>query len=291
MTRWLKEPLLHFALIGALIFGVSAWRTPRTESAASGDNDIAVTAGVVERLRAGYERQFGQAPDETELRGLVTAYLREEVLYREAMAMGLDRDDTIVRRRMAQKMEFLTNDITSAEPPDETALQDYLAKNAPRYAKPAQVSFRHVYLSREKRGAKAEADAGEALASLTRGASDETMGDAFLHGFEFAKQDPNEIGALFGKDFAEKITTQSVGVWQGPVASSYGLHLVRVDRKSEPKGVTLSEVRDAVMRDWSDEKRRQANDAFLEGLRSRYVITIDEAALISATENVQTAQP
>ena len=116
MNRWLKEPLLHFALIGALIFGVSAWRTPRTESAAS-ENRIAVTAGVVERLRAGYERQFGQVPDETELRGLVTAYLREEVLYREAMAMGLDRDDTIVRRRMAQKMEFLTNDITSANVP------------------------------------------------------------------------------------------------------------------------------------------------------------------------------
>ncbi len=103
----------------------------------------------------GYERQFGKSPDAEELRGLVTAHIREEVLCREALALGLDRDDTIVRRRLAQKMEFLTDDLAGAAEPEDAAVRNFFETNAARYAKPAQVSFRHVYFSKEKRGAKA----------------------------------------------------------------------------------------------------------------------------------------
>src|SRR6185436_15580919 len=123
-------------------------------------------------------RQFGQAPDAKELRGLVTAHIREEVLCREALALGLDRDDTIVRRRLAQKMEFLTGDLAGGAEPNEAAVRDFFETNAGRYARPAQVSFRHVYFSRDKRGAKSESAAREALAALGRGASDEAMGAA-----------------------------------------------------------------------------------------------------------------
>src|SRR6186713_1691045 len=157
MKKLLKEPLLHFLILGALIFALNTWRDAarpaKIESA-----HIEVTAAVIERLRAGYERQFGQAPDETEMRGLVEAHIREEVLCREALALGLDRDDTIVRRRMAQKMEFLTQDIATAVAPDEASLEKFFAQHAERYAKPAQVSFRHVYFSSEKHGAKLDAD-------------------------------------------------------------------------------------------------------------------------------------
>ena len=232
IMKFFREPLLHFVALGALIFAVNAWREPR-RPAEDATARIEVTAAVVERLRAGYERQFNRAPDEEELRGLVTTHVREEVLCREALALGLDRDDTIVRRRLAQKMEFLTDDITGAAEPDEAALQKFFAENAARYARPARVSFRHVYLSKEKRGANADAAAKEALAALGKGVSDETLGDAFLHGFEFSEREPEDITALFGREFAAQVATLREGAWSGPVASSYGLHLVRVEARAE----------------------------------------------------------
>jgi len=241
-----------------------------------------VTAAVIERLRSGYERQFGQAPDADELRGLVTAHIREEVLYREALALGLDRADTIVRRRLAQKMEFLTDDVAGAAEPDEAALRAFFERNAARYAKPAQVSFRHVYFSPEKRGTKGEAVARESLAALAKGASDEEMGDPFLHGFEFAARDAQEITALFGGGFAEQVAVLPVGEWRGPVSSSYGLHLVRVEARGATQPAAFDPVRTTVVRDFNEERRRTVNREVFEKLRERHQVTVDEAALAKA---------
>lgn len=281
MNRWLKEPLLHFVLLGALIFAINAWREVgrSTQKAVA---RIEVTPVVVERLRAGYERQFGRSPDEEELRGLVTAHIREEVLCREALALGLDRDDTIVRRRLAQKMEFLTDDITGAVEPDEAALQKFFAENAARYARAARVSFRHVFFSREKRGASAEAVARESVVALQKGASEEAMGDAFLHGFEFAEREGEELAALFGPDFPARLAALPTCAWQGPVASSYGLHLVRIDARTDATPVKLDNVRATVVRDFNDERRRSANREVFERLRERYQVSVDEAALTKA---------
>ena len=186
MKKLLKEPLLHFLALGAVIFALNAWRERARPTEASAAR-IEVTAAVIDRLRAGYERQFGQAPDAEEMRGLVTAHIREEVLCREALALGLDRDDTIVRRRLAQKMEFLTDDIATAAVPEDAAVREFFEKNAARYAKPGRVTFRHVYFSKEKRGTGTEAAATAALAALQKGASDEAFGDPFLHGYRVCR--------------------------------------------------------------------------------------------------------
>jgi peptidyl-prolyl cis-trans isomerase C len=281
MKRWLKEPLLHFACLGALIFAANAWR----ERGRAGENAgarIEITEGTIAWLREGYSKQWHRAPDAEELRGLVNDHLREEVLYREALAMGLDRNDSIVRRRMAQKMEFLTQDIAAAVEPDDAALRKYFGENTARYAKAARVSFRHVFFSKERRGAKLDADAGDALAALAQGASDETMGDPFLREHEFADASADDIAAALGREFAEKVAVMPAGEWRGPVASSYGVHLVRVSGRTEPQPVAFETVRDAVERDFSDERRRTANEAFLAGLKARYRITVDDAALIRA---------
>jgi peptidyl-prolyl cis-trans isomerase C len=153
MKKLLKEPILHFLALGAVIFALNAWRERARPMGASAAR-IEATAAVIDRLRAGYERQFGQAPDADEMRGLVTAHIREEVLCREALALGLDRDDTIVRRRLAQKMEFLTDDIATAAVPEDAVVREFFEKNAERYAKPGRVTFRHVYFSKEKRGCR-----------------------------------------------------------------------------------------------------------------------------------------
>ena len=281
MKKLIKEPLLHFLALGAAILALNAWREKaRPTDMASARIDV--TAAVIKRLRAGFERQFGQAADAGELRGLVTAHVREEVFCREALALGLDRDDTIVRRRLAQKMEFLTDDLASAAEPENAEVRAFFEKNAARYVKPARVTFRHIYFSRDKRGAKAEAAAREALSALEKGASDETMGDAFLHGFEFAAREAQEVTALFGGEFAAQVAPLREGEWSGPIVSSYGLHLVRIETRGVSQPASFDTVRDTVVRDFNDERRRAANLEIFEKLRERYQVRVDEAALAKA---------
>lgn len=290
MKKLVREPLLHFLFLGALIFALNAWRAKQRPADAAAPR-IEVTAAVIERLRAAFERQFGKAPDAEELRAQVTAHIREEVFCREALALGLDRDDTIVRRRLAQMMEFLTGDIAGASEPADAVVREFFEKNAARYAKAGRVSFRHVYFKKEKRGAGTEAAAIEALGALAKGASDETMGDPFLHGFEFVERERDDVIAAFGREFAEKLAALPTGEWSGPVESSYGLHLVRVEARMEPRAVKFDEVRETVLRDFHDERRRIANDEVFEKLRERYQVTVDEAALTKAAVPVtNTAQ-
>jgi peptidyl-prolyl cis-trans isomerase C len=281
MKKLLKEPLLHFLVIGAALFALNAWRESREPAPRDGAR-IEVTAAVIDRLRAAFERQFGQSPNVEELRNQVTTHIREEVFCREALALGLDRDDTIVRRRLAQKMEFLSADIVSAMEPSDAMMAEFFGKNAAHYAKAGRVSFRHVYFSREKHGTGVDAAAREALAALEKGASDETMGNPFLHGYEFAERDQNDVIATFGAEFAKQLAALPANGWRGPVASSYGLHLVRVESRSEPRAVKLDEVRETVLRDFNDDRRNTANREVFEKLKERYQVAVDEAALSKA---------
>jgi peptidyl-prolyl cis-trans isomerase C len=288
MKKFIKEPLLHFCAIGVLLFALNAWRGTKQPSEENGPR-IEVNAATIERLRAGYERQFGQVPDAEELRGLVTAHIREEVLCREAIALGLDRDDTIVRRRLAQKMEFLTAHMAGAVAPDETAVRDFFAAHSERYVKPGWVSFRHVYFSKEKRGPAVKASATEALSALKKGASDESMGDAFLHGFVFAEREREEVAMLFGPDLARQLEAQAVGSWEGPLTSSYGLHLVRVEARSGPRPMKLEMILATVERDLNEERRSTMNREIFERLCERYEVEVDEVALAKAS-GTRTAQ-
>ncbi|HEV7402176.1 MAG TPA: peptidylprolyl isomerase [Chthoniobacteraceae bacterium] len=290
MKKLLKEPLLHFLALGAVIFALHAWREAR-RPAAHAEARIEVTAAVIERLRAAFERQFGKSPDEAEMRGQVTAHIREEVYCREALALGLDRDDMLVRRRLAQKMEFLTGDLAGAAEPVETDVVAFFDKNAARYAKAGRVSFRHVYFSKEKHGAGTEASAVEALAALLKGTSDETLGNPFLHGYVFAEREPSDVVAAFGADFASRLAALPEGVWSGPVASTYGMHLVRIEGREQPRAVQFAEVRETVLRDFRDEQRNAVNRAVFDRLRERYQVAVDEAALAkAAAPSIKTAQ-
>jgi hypothetical protein len=281
MKKLLKEPLLHFLLLGAVIFAANAWRS-RMKPAGPTPERIEISAGTITWLSEGFARQWHRGPDADELRGLVNDHIREELLHREALALGLDRNDTIVRRRMAQKMEFLTQDLASAAESDDAALRTFFATNATRYAKSARVSFRHVYFSRERRGPRLEADAREALDALRQGASEETAGDPFLREHEFTDVDPDQIAAGLGREFATAVSVLPAGEWRGPVDSSYGTHLVQVTARTDPYPVAFEAVREAVARDLSEEHRRLANTEFLARLKARYQITVDEAALAAA---------
>jgi len=282
------EPFLHFLVIGGLVFSLHSWRKGR-ESGGAGPR-IEIGASTIESLRSGYERQFRQAPDEEVLRGLVAEHLREEVFYREALALGLDRNDTIVRRRLAQKMEFLSSGITEAAAPDAGELESYFASHGDRYTRPGTITFRHVYFSRGKRdGGTIMNDLAEALAALRSGSDEESLGDGFLHGFEFAGQEVEAIGSLFGKPFAEAVGALPTGTWEGPVESEYGWHVVKVEERGERVPLPFAEVRSRVMRDWIEERCRLAEVELFDRLRDDYVIVIDEAAL-KRSATVSTAQ-
>lgn len=279
LRRCLREPLLHFLLLGAAIFGLNAWLQ---DAELDSEAVIEVTAADIERLSELWRRQWQREPTTEELRGLVESHVREEILYREAIKMGLDRNDIVVRRRLAQKMEFLTEDLARPEDPSEEDLRRFYAEHSDRYSEPARVSLGHVYFSRDRRGKDAEQDARRALAELAAhaeatGRADE-MGDPFMLQHVYVQVSQRELGGIFGQDFAKTVMELPVGRWEGPVASAHGVHAVRVEERIEARQRPLEEVREKAREDYRQARREEANRTFYARLRERYRILIDEKA-------------
>ena len=273
MKKWYKEPLLHFLIIGALIFVVFSI-VNKDEIDVSG-NKIVVTAAEIERLSVNWSKKWNRPPTGTELKGLVDSYIREEVYYREALALGLDQNDTILRRRLMQKMEFLSNDLAELNQPDETALNKYCLDNQEKYELPARVSFTHIYFSLDKRGAKVVEDAKSVLSGLNVLRAPE-LGDTFMMQYDFVQETPFEVERLFGKVFAEQLFTLETNTWQGPIESGYGLHLVRIGEKVDSRMPELASVIDKVRTDLMFERRKKMNKDIYEKFKERYEIVVED---------------
>ena len=275
LRKLIREPLFHFLLLGAVIF-LLAGRV-RSGSVGSGDK-IVVTQSQIESMVVGFSRTWMRPPTQEELQGLVDDYVREEVLYREAKAMGLDQDDVIVRRRMRQKFEFLAEDLAARTgPPTDQELEAYLRQHADKYSEEPSFSFDHIFFSREKRGASADAEAKAMLARLSgKGTIDiEKLGDAFLLPSRFEKTSAGETARLFGEKFAKELTKTQLGTWAGPIESSYGLHLVRVNARIPEVAPPLANVRESVLRDLLSDRRKQELDTQYEKLRARYTVVVE----------------
>jgi hypothetical protein len=282
ITRWLREPLVHFLAIGVALFALNLLLT-QGDSGAEPDRRVAVTETEIRWLRDSWQSRWQRPPTETELRGLVDDYVRQEVLYREALAMGLDRDDEVIRRRMVQKIEFLTSDLASQVQPTETQLQAYFQENLDRYLIPERRSFAHVYFNVDRRGEAAVGGAEQLLAQLRSAPPGEVrpaeLGDRFMLQHEYPLQREQDVARIFGQRFATALFELEPGEWQGPIASGYGLHLAFVVAVEEGQVPELDLVRPRVLLDYGTTVREQANDALLAGVRSRYTVEIDEAAI------------
>ncbi|KPK37255.1 MAG: hypothetical protein AMJ69_12100 [Gammaproteobacteria bacterium SG8_47] len=291
LGRVIKEPLLHFLLIGLLLFGLFAALNKDSTGPA---NRIAITRADVEQLQALFQRQWQRPPTPQELQALIEGRIREEVLYREALALGLDRDDTIVRRRMAQKVEFLVADTAVPSQPGEAVLTAYLKENPERYREPARMSFTHVYFSRDKRAARAESDAEAVLKRLqatkgnTRNAP--ALGDRFMLAYDYANRGTDEVAREFGQAFADEVARFPVGKWSGPVASGYGIHLVYVSAREEAKVPPFEKIRERVAADWLTDQRKAANERAYERLRSRYEISVAPVPAVKTARDEGAAQ-
>ena len=272
--KLLKEPLLHFVLLGAALFVLFA--ALRSEDEEAAPNTVFVSAARIRHLTDIFSKTWQRPPTSSELDGLIEEHIREEILYREALALGLDQDDTIIRRRMRQKLEFVTEDVAEMAVPDDDLLREYLEKNSASYRLDDVHTFRHVYFNLDKRGERAEKDARETLARLKKGEEKwEELGDRFLLPLSFERSPRHRVAANFGEAFAKKLSEIEPGPWTGPIRSGYGLHLVKILERVEGRLPKLAEVRDAVARDWMAERRRNTRDQVYDKLREQYTIEIE----------------
>jgi len=268
LRRALREPLLHFFLLGSAIVFVHHWLAPPTA------NEIRITEAVLRGLRQEHVRRSGAPPTADEEAGLIQRFIDDEVLYREALAQGLDRGDIIVRRRLVQKMEFVIENSESLPAATDAELQDYLHHHATRYATPQRVAFTHVFVSNDRHGRDAESIAMRLRATLNAGADPSPLGDSFLHGRELSLHTEDEVAAIFGPGFAAQVMTLPAGTWSVPLASSYGVHLVLVTDRTTATSPNLADVRAAVLRDWEEERRAEASRLAVERLRRSYNVSI-----------------
>ena len=278
IRRLLREPLLHFLLIGTALFLLyGALNRGRSDA----PREIVISEARVEAIAENFATVWMRPPTAVELKGLIDDYVAEEIYYREAIAMGLDQDDTVIRRRLRQKMEFISEGIADSVEPTDAQLQAYLESNAGKFASPAELTFRQVYLSAERRGDKVRADAEKLLAQLQAGAGlvdPADAGDPTLLPAEMVSASPQAIANAFGAEFAQQIDEAPVGQWAGPIESTFGLHVVRVDERVTGKSPTLAEIRPIVLREWQSDERRRQNSSFLAALRDKYEIRVEGPA-------------
>jgi hypothetical protein len=291
IKRCLREPLLHFLLIGAVLFGIYSYMN-RGRMGIESSKQIAVTLDDLRVMEGYFESQWHRQPTPVEFQALVEDKIHEEVLYREGLAMGLDKDDTIVKRRMAQKMQFLAEDVTAAHEPSTTELKAWFDKNTQKFALPGRYSFRHIYFSPDKRGKNAEADAAQALGRISGQPENSTLaaalGDNFMFQDYYGDRAPSAIAKEFGPQFAVALEKLKPGSWQGPVESGYGWHLVFIDTVIPGRIPAFEEMEPDVKTAWLAEQKSTAWQKAYADMRAKYTVLLpaapSEAAQAPATE-------
>ena len=277
-SKLIREPLFQFILIGAAIYGAYAlFGEPSQEEQ---DRTIVICVEQVNSLATGFAKRWNRPPTNEELLGLVREYLRETLLYREALAMGLDQDDHIIRRRLATKLEFLTNDLVKLTPPAEEVLERYLADNMDQFRPPDLITFSHIFFDPDKRGDATLVDAEALLQELQASGppAQETLrlGDRFMMQSYYPEATSREIQRQMGSGFAQTVMQLEPGQWHGPVLSGYGVHLVYVSGYIASEDPLLADVREDVLEAYFREQTEKFNAQYLDALSERYEINMEE---------------
>ena len=280
MRRVLKEPLFHFLLIGAALFAVFGWA--RVGERSGDDSTIVVSAGRIQQLAGIFAKTWQRPPTKQELQGLIDDFVLEEIYYRQAREMGIDRDDTVIRRRLRQKLEFLTDDAAALVEPSDEELAAYLAENEERFRRDSVYSFRQIYINPEKHGNDgSDGKNGDGLVDYVEKtlaalrAGETVQGDSGLLPESHAGAAGRTVNATFGRGFAEQLDALEMGSWQGPVESGLGVHLVLVQSREPGVVPPLEEIRPVVEREWANEKRIEMREKMNEDLKGDYDIVIE----------------
>lgn len=274
INRLWREPLVHFLLIGVALFLLFEVKQEQGNEA---PNRIVVSPSQVEQLSAQFRRTWLRSPSEDELAGLIEGYVRDEVYYREALALGLDQNDPQVRMRMRLKLEFLLEDLSVEAPPTDKVLQAYLQQHADRFRTEPQVSFQQVYLNPDIHR-DLEADVQNVHTRLKRGDPAASLGDPTLLSIQYTQVVQDDIARQFGEAFAQRVVDLSPGEWSGPLVSPLGVHLVQVSDRVASRLPALAEVREQVEREYLAARRQELKDMAYKNLRAGYEVLIETAA-------------
>lgn len=277
VKRLLREPLVHFLLIGLALFIAYSLITPSAAQPIS--QRIELTKDDLNQLAVSWRAQWQRAPTPEEMRGLIDGRVRQEILYREGIALGLDQGDEIIKRRLAQKMEFLAEDVSTVREPRLEELKAWFEKNSDRFALPGGITFRHLYFSPDKRGAQAHDDAARALEKLAGSSADvrEAVGsvDRFMFQDYYADNSPEQVAKIFGTKFSESIFKLKSGAWQGPIESGLGWHLVWIDSMTMGRVPAFEEVDPSqVKTEWMADQRAESKRRAFEVMKARYEIVL-----------------
>jgi len=281
VSKIIREPLVHFVLIGAVVFGIYALVS---DSADAPRDKIVVTEGRVQQLAQIFAKTWQRPPTQQEMRGLIDAYIKEEVYYREALKLGLDRDDTLIRRRMQQKMEFLTEPGDELLVADDATLQAYLDAHKAEFRVEPRFAFEQVFLNPEKAGEAAPARAQRTLEVLKASEPDDAppdVGDPTLLPANMPMSPLSGIARNFGETFAANLTDLPENEWAGPIESAYGLHLVRVTKRVDGNAPKLADVRAAVEQKWRTQKRDEFQEQAYDQLLAEYEVVLPAAKAAS----------
>jgi len=289
--RLVREPLLQFLALGLLLF-IGSQALHRTAGPRPGRFEL--TADDLRQIDLAWVAQGRPAPTPEQMQALVDGRVREEILYREALALGLDKDDAIVRRRMAQKMEFLFEDVAALREPTADELQTWFQNNAGRFTRPARATFRHLYFSPDRRGANAREDAVRALAKIAGKPMDApeatALADPFMFQDYYGDRTPEDVRKLFGPVFASALFAVAPGAWAGPIESGYGWHIVWVDAMTPPRVPAFEEVEREVKTAWLEDRRADMREKTYEAMRARYEIVLPKDVSMTDLATLQSAE-
>jgi hypothetical protein len=277
--RWLRNPLVHFFVLGAAIFGLHAVLNIGAKPKANDPLLVEVTSADIKWLRTAWSKRMQREPNPVELQNMIDAFIREEILSREAVAMGLDEGDLIIRRRLAQKMEFLFKDLAEMNKLTDEELKTYLTDHSQKYVIPTQVSFTHIYFNIDRRGEKAELEVKQVLNKLKAGngkpVEATSLGDPFLLQSYYSKLSPDDTARGFGDAFAKQLFSLEAGQWYGPIKSAYGMHLVYIHERISSRMPKLEEVRKKVEADLLNARQREVNQQTYNAIHSRYQVLVE----------------
>jgi peptidyl-prolyl cis-trans isomerase C len=284
LMRWGREPLLHFLLIGVALFVGYHALHPELTGRDSSDR-IVLTEDDLRQLRATWLAQGRPSPTQEDMRRLIESKVHEEIFYREALALGLDKEDTIVKRRLAQKMEFLVEDLAALRDPTTEVLRSWFEKNRERFTPAPRVSFRHLYFSPDRRGAGVKEAAASAREQLNGKPLDSpvpaTLADSFMFQDSYSDRTPEQVAAVFGTTFAEALLLLAPGSWEGPIESGLGWHVVWVESITPDRTPAFEEIEPDIKSQWSEEQRIESSRRTFDAMKARYEVVLPNVSTIN----------
>lgn len=283
IARSMRSPLTLFVCFGLMLFTADRLINGEPADLLSSTHEIRITTSQQAALSETFQAEHGRQPNAAELRARLAFWIEEQVLYREALALNLDRADVVVRRQLAQKMRFLLEQSQVLTPPTDADLQGWLTQHASQYGVASSLDFEHIFLSRGRHGSTLQADAERIWQQLRRNPKDwQALSDPFSSGLVLLQASPTSVRAAFGPDFADRIQSlpllqQSLRQWSGPIASSFGLHFVRLTARNSFQPALLATVRARVLADYETAARERLSHDALMRLKERYRIRFDDA--------------